>query len=322
MGHQRLQRSRDGSNPSPGPSPAGGVWALAERQYGVLSRAQLLELGFSPDGIKHRIAKGRLHPVWRGVYAVGRRQLGRHGRWMAATLSCGPKAVLSHDSAAALWEIGAEQSGRIEVSIPADAVRRRPGIVVHRRERVTADDGTTHRGIPVTTPVCTLIDLAARLSRDRLERAINEADKHGLIDPDALRSPLDTRAGRHGVPTLRDTLDRRTFTLTDSELERRCLTLVREAGLPRPQTGRYVNGFKVDFYWPDLGLVVEMDGLRYHRTPAQQARDRCRDQAHVAAGLTPLRITHAQIRFQPDHVRTMLATVASRLAGPERRNSP
>jgi uncharacterized protein DUF559 len=108
-------------------------------------------------------------------------------------------------------------------------------------------------------------------------------------------------------------LDRRTFTLTESELERRFLPIVRGAGLPPPEAGRWVNGFKVDFFWPEFGLVVETDGLRYHRTPAQQAKDRIRDQAHTAAGLTPLRFTRAQVRFQPDQVLRTLAMVARRL---------
>jgi len=85
---------------------------------------------------------------------------------------------------------------------------------------------------------------------------------------------------------------------------------VRQAGLPRPRTQEHVNGFRVDFYWPELGLVVETDGLRYHRTPAEQARDRRRDQAHTAAGLTCLRFTHAQVRFEPDHVWATLAASA------------
>ncbi len=112
---------------------------------------------------------------------------------------------------------------------------------------------------------------------------------------------------------LRETLDRRTFTSTDSELERSFLALVRDAELPMPETGRHLNGFKVDFYWPELGMVVETDGLRYHRTPTQQARDHVRDQAHAAAGLTALRFTRAQVRFQPDHVRATLVAVAGRL---------
>ena len=115
---------------------------------------------------------------------------------------------------------------------------------------------------------------------------------------------------------LRETLDRRTFTLTDSELERRFLPLARRAGLPQPCTQAKVNGFRVDFYWPDLGLVVEPDGLRYHRTPAQQAQDqRPRPEATLAAGLTPLRFTHAQVRFEPEHVHRTLAAVRGRLKG-------
>lgn len=93
------------------------------------------------------------------------------------------------------------------------------------------------------------------------------------------------------------------------------MLIVREADLPIPLTGRHVNGFRVDFYWPDLRLVVETDGLRYHRTPTQQARDRLRDQAHLAAGLAPLRFTHRQVRYEPGYVRLTLLAVANRLRG-------
>src|SRR6266511_214582 len=118
---------------------------------------------------------------------------------------------------------------------------------------------------------------------------------------------------RHGMAALRKVLDCQTFVLTDSDLERLFLPIARSAGLPLPRTGRRLNGFKVDFYWPDLGLVVETDGLRYHRTPAQQAKDRERDQAHTAAGRTPLRFTQAQVRFEPDEVGGLLDRVARRL---------
>jgi predicted transcriptional regulator of viral defense system len=301
MGYPILQSSRS------------ALWALAKRQHGVITRRQLLELGFSAQSIKHRVANGRLHRVRAGVYAVGRPQLPLYGRWLAAVLACGPEAAVSHETAAALWGIRPVRTDRIEISVPINVVRRQQGILLHRRAALLSADVMMRHAIPVTSPVCTLIDLATRLDPDALEVAINEADKHDLADPEDLRSALEQVARRPGVKALRELLDQRTFSLTDSELERRFLPVVREAGLPAPATGRYVNGFKVDFYWPALGLIVETDGLRYHRTPAQQARDRVRDQTHTAAGLTPLRFTRAQVRFDPHHVQSTLAAVARRL---------
>ncbi len=233
---------------------------------------------------------------------------------MAAVLSCGEQAVLSHSSAAALWNISAEQEpGTTEVSVPVEVARKRPGIVVHRRAALLAEDVTHRDRVPVTTPLRTIVDLAACLKRERLERAVNEADKRDLIDVRALPGAVGSRPQAPGIAVLRELLDRHTFTLTDSELEQRFLPLVRGAGLPMPQTGPTVNGFKVDFYWPELGLVVETDGLRYHRTPAQQSADRRRDQAHAANGLATLRFTYAQVRFEPDDVVTTLSAVAERL---------
>ena len=183
---------------------------------------------------------------------------------------------------------------------------------MHRRIGLDREDLATHRGIPVTGPVCTLIDLAPRLPSRQVVAAVNEADKLDLVNPEALREELDARRRRPGVAVLRELLDRETFTLTDSELERLFLRIAQRAGLPPPLTGRHVNGFKVDFHWPALGLVVETDGLRYHRTTAQQARDRLRDQAHLAADLRPLRFTHAQVKFEPAYVEETLTAVARR----------
>jgi very-short-patch-repair endonuclease len=229
---------------------------------------------------------------------------------MAAVLSCGPEAALSHESAAARWGIRDRENGLIEVSVPTSRNPRPRGITVHRCAVPQVTEG---QGIPLTTPVATLVDLAARLPIDRLERAVNEADRLDLIDPEELRAALDRLSGRKGAGILKRTLDRRTFTLTDSELERRFLRLVNGAKLPLPDTGVRLNGVKVDFFWPQIGLVVETDGLRYHRTPAQQRRDRERDQAHTAAGLTTLRFTHAQVHSDPKLVQRTLLRVIRRL---------
>jgi len=282
------------------------IHRLAARQHGVVSIGQLFDLGFSADAIKHRVAAGVLWPVHRGVYAVGRPSLSRHGRWMAAVLSCGSTAALSHRSAAALWQI-ADVEGAIEVATTAPGGRRRPGLVVHRRRRL---DVVERDGIPVTTIVTTLLDLAQVLPPGRVETALNEADRQDLIDIESLRETLDRSTGKRGVRVLRMLVgDHRP---TDSWLERRFLRLVTDAGLPRPLTQQVVNGFRVDFWWPQFRLVVETDGLRYHRTPAQQTRDRERDQAHVAAGLTVLRFTYEQIRADPARVVATLRAVALR----------
>jgi very-short-patch-repair endonuclease len=234
---------------------------------------------------------------------------------MSAVLACGDGAVLSHSSAAALWRIGFEQRGVIELSLPSPFQKRHPGLRIHRRPSLDPDrDLTREYGIPVSSPIQTLIDMSLRLDRPGVERMINEADKYNLTHPPQLREALDGRTGEPGVAKLRHILDRRTFRLTKEELERRFLPLARKARLPVPLTGQFVNEFEVDFYWPDLGLVVETDGLRYHRTPAEQARDRLRDQAHTAAGLTQLRFTHEQVRYEPEHVLAVLRQTADVLA--------
>lgn len=299
------------------------IWALARRQHGVITRRQLLKLGYGTDAIKHRVAIGRLHPVRRGVYAVGSPDLSMHAHWMAAVLHCGEGALLSHHSAAELWGIrmaarargpAIARPGLIHVTVTNDVTRRAPGLRTHRPSSLLPEDRAARDRIPVTSPARTLIDLAIQLRPRQLEAAVNEADARELIDPEALRRAVERHPRVRGTRALRELLDRRTFVLTASELERRFLPLVRRAGLPLPRTGEYVNAFEVDFHWPQLGLVVETDSLRYHRTPAQQARDRQRDHAHARAGLTQLRFTHAQVRFEPESVVSTLRSVARRLA--------
>jgi very-short-patch-repair endonuclease len=272
-----------------------------------------LGLGFSPESIKHRIERGRLHPVAHGVYSVGRPQVSREGRWMAAVLACGVGAALSHGSAATLWGMGKEGGSCVDVVIPRKSDLRRPGIRVHIRRALSVEGVTTRHGIPVTTPLQTLIDLATELTPRQLERAVNEADKRDRINPESLRAALGAYAGRPGVRVLRALLDCQTFRLSDTELEVLFRPIAEEAGLPIPLTKAMVNGFEVDFYWPQLGLVVETDGWRYHRTPSAQGRDALRDQVHTAAGLTPLRFSHRQVKYERRHVRDVLARTAARL---------
>jgi hypothetical protein len=179
----------------------------------------------------------------------------------------------------------------------------------------TSQDLTTRLNIPVTQPVRTFLDLATVTGSKNLERAINEADKLDVIDADSLRRALDDHPGEPGVRLLRHVLDEHTFRLSGDELERLFRPLAATAGLPTPLTKQMVNKFEVDFFWPELGLVVETDGWRYHRTPSAQTRDALRFQVHVANGLTPIRFSHYQVKYEPRHVKDILTKTAANLRG-------
>jgi very-short-patch-repair endonuclease len=282
---------------------AGSVWDLVRTQHGVVGRRQLLDLGMTTEAVRERRESGRLHEVHRGVYAVGRRELGRHGELMAAVLACGDDAYLSHRSGAELWRIAKRVQGPIEMTVPGNVVRSRPGIVVHRcrnpRRRLL------HR-IPVGDPISVLVDLATCLPDDELEDAVNEADRLDLIRTHRLRPALDGLPHRPGVGRLKALLDAQTFSRAANALERRFLAIVRDAGLPAPATQRQLGPHRVDFFWPERGLVVETDSLRHHRTAAEQEADLRRDQAHGRRGLRTLRFSHAQVFHRPAQVRAVL----------------
>jgi very-short-patch-repair endonuclease len=272
------------------------AWEIARAQNWVITRRQLLGIGFTPREIDIRLGE-RLHPVTAGVFAVGRPHLTREGAFMAAVLACGRGAALSHHSAAELYEIRRRRPGPIEVSVLATHPRR-AGIKVHRRKSF---DVRIHKGIPTTSPICTVIDIAPLLGEAQLERAINEAVNLDLIELDELRA-----AARGRSRAIVRLLDRDTFVVTDSALEQRFMRIVRRTGLPLPQTQRRLEGGRVDFYWPALDLIVETDSLRFHRTPFQQRNDLLRDQTHFKAETRTLRFSHWQIWHEPDHVETIL----------------
>jgi very-short-patch-repair endonuclease len=232
---------------------------------------------------------------------------------MAAVLACGDGAVLSHRSAAELWGIGKEWERRIDVSIPRRSRLERRGIKVRCRTSLPGGSLTRRFRIPVTSPVQTLIDLATELEPLRLERAVNEADVRDLVDPETLRRSLGAYVGMPGVKTLRTMLDRHTFRLSDSDLEVLFRPLAVAAGFGVPHSKHALLGYEVDFWFPGHGLVVETDGLRYHRTPAQQARAARRDQKHTAAGFRVLRFTHWQIAYEPNEVTEILRTIRPHL---------
>jgi Transcriptional regulator, AbiEi antitoxin/REase_MTES_1575 len=291
---------------------------LAERQHGVVSVTQLRELDLSPSAIRDRAAAGRLHRLHRGVYAVGHPLLSSHGRWMAAVLACGPGAVLSHRSAAALWGIRPTARSGIDVTAPARAGRRRAGIDVHDAATLAASDVTRVDAIPCTTVPRTLLDLAAVLDRRALERAYDQAEVLRVLDSAAVEDLLARSPRRHGVAALRAVVQAAApLALTRSELEERFLSICAAAGIPRPRVNAWVplvgGGVEVDFFWPAHRLIVETDGHRVHGTRHAFERDRRRDRRLLLAGWRVARFTWRQLVRDPDEV---VATIRTLLTSP------
>lgn len=274
---------------------------LASRQHGVIATRQLAALGLARGGVARRAQAGRLHRVHRGVYAVGHRVLTVDGKRMAAVLAAGPGAALSHASAASLWEIRPSAAARIDVSVrTAGGRRKRRGLRIHRAASLREDEITEHRGIRVTTPARTLLDLASSLPGRALERALDEAEIRGLYDRRALQAITAAHAGEPGAAALARALGHAAGTTpTKSELEEIFLRLCDDHGIERPEVNADVAGLEVDFVFADHRLVVEADSWAYHRTRRAFERDRERDAILARAGYRTLRFTHRQLTSKP-----------------------
>jgi hypothetical protein len=255
------------------------VVEIATKQHGIVTRRQLFEAGVKRQAISRRLESGRLHRLHPGVYAVGHTALGLHGRWLAAVLASGEGALLSHFSAAALWGMRSTSAPRIDVIVPPASGRRSTATIRIRRGK---REGVEHLGIPVTSPRCTLDDLAAaKIPAWQLRKAHEVAERLGEpVTPTGPRSPL----------------------------EEAFLKLCDEP----PVVNGTVAGFEVDFHWPEARLVVETDGHEHHGTRAAFERDRARDQALTAAGWTVVRFTYRQVLDEPARVRDVLLSVRSR----------
>lgn len=275
---------------------------LAARQYGLATTAQLRAAGLSRHEIATRVARHWLQPVHRCVYAVGHPPLTWRARWLAAVLACGNGAALSHRAAGALWEIGPEPLGPVEVTVPTTHGRRpRPGIVLHRSMALRAGDIRHRHGIPVTSPARTVVDLASVLPRRRLERVIDACERLGLCDLDALEAIVEAQPTRPGAGAVAAVLREHRIgsTLTRSELEELFLKLCREHGLPQPEVNARVLGLKVDFLWADARVIVEVDGRQSHDTHLAYQEDRDRDSRLTVAGYRPLRFTYRDVMKRP-----------------------
>ena len=281
--------------------PDRALAALAARQKGVVNYAQLVALGFSRRAIARRIERGQLHPLHRGVYAVGHKALTREGRWLAATMACGEGAVLSHVTAAIVWGLRRGDAALIDVTVARGGRTAPAGVRLHRAGTLTPEDRTRRDALPVTTVARTLFDLATVLPQRALERALEEAEARHL-DASALPTLLAAHPHKHGAPKLRNALEMHGdggATLTKSELEEFVLAVCDRHGLDRPRVNVVVCGYEADFSWPRQRLIVEADSRRHHDTTAAFERDRERDAVLAVEGWETVRVTRRRLTREP-----------------------
>lgn len=288
---------------------------LAARQHGVVAMGQLHALGYGRHAVQRRAETGRLHRVYRGVYAVGHPKLTLKGKWMAAVLACGPEAVLSHRDAAALDGLRRPGSGDIDVTAP----RRHniAGIRCHASPNLDPRDVTAIDGIPVTTLERTLLDVAEVLSPRMFAAALEQAQRDDRLDGRRIAAMIARHPGRHGIRPLQAAMDAllEDIPWTQSELERRFLAFTTTHTLPTPLFNQYVEGELVDVFWPERRVVVEVDGWRTHKTRRAFETDRARDAKLVAAGYWVIRYTSRRIEREPAAVAAELRAVLSFATG-------
>jgi very-short-patch-repair endonuclease/predicted transcriptional regulator of viral defense system len=297
---------------------------LAERQHGVVSRVQLLELGVTAGQIARRLRNERLRHVRRGVYALGHRAIGQKGVWMSAVLLGGSGAALSRRSAAQLWGLGSWR-GPVEIVCLEGARLGRarssgdlPPPSISRARHLRPHDVTRLDDIPVTTVARTLVDLAGVLEHRRLSVVLNEAELTGTLDLAHLRRGISEGAGRRGIQRLRSLVDELHPLARDARsiLEIEFLSMVDRLNFPPPQINVVVSGFLVDAYWQEWGLIVELDSRGFHDTAKRFEDDRERSAQLELAGLRVLRLTWTMVTHRPRETERKLLAFRGLLEDP------
>ncbi len=274
------------------------IGRLAARQWGVLSLPQLTRLGYGRTAVHRLTARGYLIRLYPGVYAVGHPPLRIEGQLLAALFHAGDGSALSHTTACWWWRITTTAPSTIHISTPNRPTGAK-GLRLHRPRQVEA---VRERGLSVTPINRTLIDIAGMLDEMTLRAALAEADHHNRLDPPSLLAQI--RPGQPGGQALRQALAHHLPQLatTESELEVRFLLLVENAGLPIPETNAYVEGLKVDAFYRDHHLVVELDGHATHANPTANEADRHRELILRRAGYRVVRYTWEQVTRRPEEV--------------------
>jgi hypothetical protein len=302
------------------------VAEVALRQHCVAALWQLVPRGIPARAVQKRVQAGRLYRIHRGVYGlVPGSALSREGRWMAAVLACGPRAALSHRSAAHLHALRPTSRERIDVVIPGLSGRTARGVDVHHSLTLIDQDLTVVNVIPVTTVARTMLDLAAVVDQRAVELVIGEADLRRVFDWRAVNDQFERNLRHPGAARLRAALAPDRAGLTDSDLEELFVSIWWPTGLPRPLTRFHIDPgdggllIRADFAWPEAKFDLELDGSGYHAGDRRRQRDYRRDQRLKHAAWDVLRVGDEQLNDEPDTVVPTVWGVLERRLPPDLR---
>jgi very-short-patch-repair endonuclease len=278
------------------------VARLAAEQWGVLSLPDLRACGLNDDAVALRVRRGHLHRLHRGVYAVGHANLPLEGWFLAAVKAGGQGAALSHFAGAAHWGMVEWDGRRIEITVPSEGTRIHAGVRAHRTQMLGPIDLRRRRGIPVTAPARTLIDLASLLDRRPLRRAVRQAQSLRLVNLPQLVAAMDRLGPRRGTARVRRIIATGPAP-TRTELEDVLLDLILRGGFEHPDVNvpLILDGRRVvpDFRWPKQRLVVEADGAAWHDHRLAREDDAERQALLEAHGERVLRVTWEQAVVLP-----------------------
>ena len=291
------------------------VAAIAERQYGVASRRQLLEAGMSPSTIGLWLKSGHLHPLHRGVYVVGSPATGENGHLLAAVLAAGAGAGLASLSAAEYQRLSHTSGSRpIDIVVPRASGVAPRGIRIRRPRNLDPRDLIVVGNVPLTSPTRTIFDAASDVGPGLLQIMIERAEYREELDRVRLTTLLASATGRRGLGTLRQLLGLESIPLsrTRSALERIALRICRDHGHPIPGVNVPVLDFEADLYWPKARFVVEADG-GYH-LGAKRDSDNERDALLMRAGIVVRRYTWEALRDRAAVGREIHEILTERLA--------
>lgn len=293
------------------------VAEIAARQHGVISASQLAAAGIPSSTVSDWTRSGRLNRLYRGVFAVGHRNLTRYGHWMAAVLATEGVGAVSHTASARLLALDRSSTlGAIHLSVPSGCKRNPPGLIVHRPRSLEPVDLTSRAGIPATSATRTVFDLASHLSPRILRSHYEEAEYLELLERERLSELLSGATGRRGLGILRDLIALRPIPLaeTRSNLERIVLTTCRTHSLPLPLVNVPVLDYVVDFLWPAAMFIIEADGG--HHRGAQRDRDNKRDATLTRAGYVVRRYSGAALASEAAVAAEIHETLTERIPRP------